>query len=452
MKERLLIIDDSIPFLRDIELLLQKKYQIRTAINGKMGLDLLRNESFTAVLLDIKMAGISGLQVLEQLKTEKINPPPIIIVSDSAEIATVVKAIKLGASDYIQKDFNLEILYQKINNAIEKKELQKKIETLNNLLEEQLSKFVFESKVMQNIDLDITRLANLNCNILLKGETGVGKDLIAFEIFRRSTALNNVFVTLPLSTISEQLLESELFGFEKGSFTGADKSSKGKIEAANDGTLYLPEISSLSENIQLKLLQFMQYKTITKVGNSNPINNELDIRIIFATNENLEQKVKENKMRPDFYYRIDSVVINIPPLRERKEDIKTLAEYFTFKHSRKLLNRQIDVSNNLIARFQDYSWPGNVRQLENTILKTLVRLNEDEDTLNCSHLPAEFLSMNIEASDGSDTDYNVAKRKFKVSYFQNILKQADNNYTKAAEIAGISRNGLDKALKELGLK
>ena len=450
--EKLLVIDDSIPFLKDLELLLKKRYNVVTAYNGKQGLDFLRKENFTAVLLDIKMPGMTGLEVLEKMNSMLNEIPPVIIVSDSGEIETVVKAMKLGAYDYVQKDFNLDLLTQKINNALEKNDLKRKLSYLNNVIDEQFDKFVFVSPSMEKINNQISRYANMDCNILLKGETGVGKDLIAYEIFKRSELYNKIFVQVPLASISENLLESELFGFEKGAFTGADKSKIGKLESANGGTLYMPEISTINENTQLKLLQFMQYKTIAKVGQSGSDDTKLNVRIIFATNEDLEEKVKQNKLRSDFFFRIDSISITIPPLRERKEDIEPLAIYFAKKHSNKLLNREITIDNCLIEKLKNCSWLGNVRQLNQEILKAVAQMEDDEECLTPRHFSCSVMSNGNKTESNSDGDYEKAKREFRINYFTSLLKQTNNNYTKAAELAGISRTGLDKALKELGIK
>lgn len=398
------------------------------------------------------MPDMSGLDVLNKVNEILNDIPPIIIVSDSGDVQTVVEAIRCGAADYIQKDFNLEILTQKIDSALEKNRLKRKVNFLNQVVTEHKDKFIYRSQVMSKVDKQISSYAKLNCNILLKGETGVGKDLIAYEIFKRSNDLNDIFVTLPIASLSENLIESELFGFEKGAFTGADKSKIGKLESADNGTLYLPEISSLSENVQLKLLQFMQYNTITKIGQEENKSKKINVRLIFATNENLEEKVKQGKLRSDFFYRIDSVSINIPPLRERKEDIKPLTEYFLVKHSRIIINRKISVDEQFFNVLEKYSWPGNIRQLENVILKSIVNMENDEEVLLCSHIPIEIAENTNDLCEPSLNDYEKAKRNFKKEYFKNLLNKTNNNLTKTAELAGISRTGLDKALKELGLK
>ena len=214
----------------------------------------------------------------------------------------------------------------------------------------------------------------------------------------------------------------------------------------------MPEISTINENTQLKLLQFMQYKTIAKVGQSGSDDTKLNVRIIFATNEDLEEKVKQNKLRSDFFYRIDSISIMIPPLRERKEDIEPLTLYFAKKHSNKLLNREITVDSCLIEKLKNCSWLGNVRQLNQEILKAVAQMEDDEECLTARHFSSSVMSIGIRTESNDDGDYEKAKREFRINYFTSLLKQTNNNYTKAAELAGISRNGLDKALKEVGIK
>ncbi|MCK9279494.1 MAG: sigma-54 dependent transcriptional regulator [Melioribacteraceae bacterium] len=450
--EKLLIIDDSIPFLKDISLLLQKKYKVTAAINGREGIEQIKKGNFTAILLDIKMPDMTGLDVLNALNAQKIKYPPIIIVSDSGEIETVVNSIRLGAYDYIQKDFNIEILSQKIRNALERNDLNNKVDYLNQVISTQQNSFVFRSEQMNKINELIDKYSKIDCDILLKGESGVGKDLIAYEIFRRSNIKNKIFIPIPLSSINEQLLESELFGYEKGAFTGADKTVIGKFQTADNGTIYLPEISSISEAIQLKLLQFFQYKTINKVGSSGD-EQKLNLRIISATNENLEEKVKHSKMRSDFYYRIGTIVIDIPPLRERKEDIEPLSKYFIAKHSERLLNRNLDLENQTIKFLESQNWFGNVRELENFLIKTIVQVNENSNIISLSDVSSNsntYKKLNFTYYDSFN--YDDAKRNFKIRYFNELLESTSNNLTKAAEKAGISRAGLDKVLKEIGLK
>ena len=450
--EKLLIIDDSIPFLKDISLLLQKKYKVTTAINGKEGIEQIKKGNFTAVLLDIKMPDMTGLDVLNSLNSQMIKYPPIIIVSDSGEIETVVNSIRLGAYDYIQKDFNIEILSQKIKNALEKNDLNNKVEYLNSLFSTQQNNFIFRSESMNKINEAIDKYSKIDCDILLKGETGVGKDLIAYEIFRRSNIKNKIFIPIPLSSLNEQLLESELFGYEKGAFTGADKSVIGKFQTADNGTIYLPEISSISEAIQLKLLQFFQYKTINKVGTSGD-EQKLNLRIISATNENLEEKVKQGRMRSDFYYRIGTIVIDIPSLRDRREDIEPLSHYFIAKHSKRLLNRELQIEKSAIKLLESQNWFGNVRELENFLIKTIVQVKDDSDTVSSRNISCvSNINEKFNFVYQKNLKYEDAKRDFKISYFNELLECSSNNLTKAAEIAGISRAGLDKALKEVGLK
>ncbi|KUO60196.1 hypothetical protein APF79_00870 [bacterium BRH_c32] len=450
--EKLLIIDDSIPFLKDISLLLQKKYKVTTAINGKEGIEQIKKGNFTAVLLDIKMPDMTGLDVLNSLNSQMIKYPPIIIVSDSGEIETVVNSIRLGAYDYIQKDFNIEILSQKIKNALEKNDLNNKVDYLNSLFSTQQNNFIFRSESMNKINEAIDKYSKIDCDILLKGETGAGKDLVAYEIFRRSNIKNKIFIPIPLSSINEQLLESELFGYEKGAFTGADKSVIGKFQTADNGTIYLPEISSISEAIQIKLLQFFQYKTINKVGSSGD-EQKLNLRIISATNENLEEKVKQGKMRSDFYYRIGTIVIDIPSLRERKEDIEPLSKYFIAKHSKRLLNRDLSIEKNAIKFLESQNWFGNVRELENFLIKTIVQIKDDSDSISANSISStSYKNAKMYYTYHNSLKYEDAKKDFKIGYFTELLECSDNNLTKAAETAGISRAGLDKALKEIGLK
>lgn len=450
--EKLLIIDDSVPFLEDLKLFLQKHYFVLTAYSGITGLTLIKsNPDAVAVLLDIRMPDMSGLEILDLIKSGAVSSPPVIIISDYTSPELVVKAIKAGATDFIPKDVNLQILIQKIEVIKEKSGLLDKISYLNEMINDNRDPFICVSEKMKHINELIERFAAMDTDILITGETGSGKDMVAYEIFRRSAVNNQIFLTVPLSSLSESVVESELFGYSKGAFTGAAQSKKGKLESAENGTVYFPEISSISENLQLKLLQFMQYKTFAPVGSSETLNRKLRLRLIFAANENLHEKVNAGALRADFYYRIDTVSINVPPLRERREDILPLAQYFINKFSSRFYgNSCLKLSDDAFDLLKGYDWPGNVRELQNLILKTVALSIPDDSVITGKHFESlQFSTAQNEKISDENIDYETAKRNFKVRYFTNLLRKAGNNHNLAAKMAGITRAGLDKAIKEI---
>lgn len=324
---------------------------------------------------------------------------------------------------------------------------------------DQIHSFIFASDEMKRINYEISRLANLDVDILLVGETGVGKDMIASEIYKRGTRKEQPFIHVSFGTLSETLIESELFGHEKGAFSGADKQKIGKFEAANKGILYIPEISSLPESLQLKLLYFMQYKSISRVGqDARKGDIKLDVRLIMATNENLEDLLKKGKIRKDFYYRITGTTLYIPPLRERKDDIEVLANYFLDLYSKSLYGKRFQLSSELIDMLVDYTWPGNVRELANSIKNALSFTGES--LLKPEHfkkiLKLENNSLNIDnelnLGDGDMITYSKAEQNFQKKYFEKLLKQTNGSITKTAKFAGMTPQGLRKAIKKLKIK
>ncbi len=448
-KNKILLIDDNAKFRNDVELLLKSRFEITKAENATKGLAILKKENFSVLLLDLKLPDIYGIDVLKRVHNE-IPDMPVIIVTDLGEIDIAVEAMKSGAYDFFQKDFNIEMLVQKINSAFERKDL---ISAVRSFQQDQLSSdsFIFKSEIMERINYEIERVAMNDADVLILGESGTGKDLVASEIHKRSKRKGKLFVSVPIASLSENLIESELFGHVKGAFSGAEEERIGKFEGANNGTVYLPEISDLSQYIQIKLLQFLQYKTISRVGSGGKKNNEiqLNVRVIIASNDNLQELVRLGKMREDFYYRISATVINMPPLRERVEDIEPLTEYFLRKYERENnKNKKFSVTGDVIKKFKSHRWQGNVRELENAIRNAFV--------FNDGPVFDESSFLLNEDNDRAENIYNLpmneAEVQFRKKYIQNLLSKMDGNRTKAAEAAGLSRQGLQKILKELGIE
>lgn len=450
--DKILIIDDSIPFLADVEILLKKNFEILTADSGKKGLHILRKEKVSAVLLDLKLPDINGIDVLQKIHRDIDASLPIIIITDYGNIPIAVKAMQMGAKDFIQKDFNRELLCKKIIDALERRSMEFSFKTFKSSIDNLYEEFIFSSQALKKIDFEISRQAMHDEHILLIGETGVGKDLIAHEIHKRSKRYKELFLPVPLHTFNQTLLESELFGHEKGAYSGADELKIGKFEAANKGTLYFPEISEITENMQLKLLQFFQYKEISHVGQSGKT--KLDVKIILATNKDPMQLMNEGKFRSDFYYRINAITIKIPPLRERKEDIPILINHFLKKFSALYVRKDISISEEAINMLQNYIWKGNVRELEN-VIRNLVIYSKDGETISKNFITEVYPVTSREKEDHEaniNNNYKLEEQKFKKQYFNNLLNQTNGNKTKTAEIAGITRQGLAKILKELGLE
>lgn len=310
--------------------------------------------------------------------------------------------------------------------------------------------FIYADASMKKINIEIERFAMLDYPVLLMGETGVGKDVIAREIHKRSKRSSHPFVSIPVRNLSAQIIESELFGYEKGAFTGADEKRIGKLEGANGGTIYLPEISDLTESLQHKLMEFIQYQTISRVGAGGGKKIKLDVRLIFAATPVIKKLVEEGKIREDFYYRINVLSLNIPPLRERKSDILPLALHFLKMNAMNLTGRMTGLSDEATEYLINNEWRGNVRELEYAILRAIIKCETDEI------LPIHFQEANkikgVNATEKCSSDnYKEAERNFKIEYFRKLLTQNNGNISKAAKLAGISRQTLHKILKELGL-
>ncbi|MFZ4591440.1 MAG: sigma-54-dependent transcriptional regulator [Ignavibacteria bacterium] len=456
--ENVLIIDDNVRFAEDLELLLKGSYKIFRAETSFKGIEILKRNHISAVLLDLQLPDIPGLDMLEKIHNDFDALLPVIIITEYDDTEYVVKAMRLGAFDFLSKDFHVDLMKEKIEQALQQKNLKLRVDGLQNNASVTDDTFIFACDEMKNINFEISKLANWDFDVLLVGETGAGKDMVASQIYQRSERKDKPFIPIPLRSLSESVLESELFGHEKGAFTGADRMKVGKFEAANKGIIYLPEISNLPEAIQLKLLHFMQYKTITRVGHdSRKGEMNLDVRLIMATNENLEELVKNGRMREDFYYRISGVTLKIPPLRERVEDIIPLSNYFLSKFSAQYSQVHYKFSDEVLESFTKYEWRGNIRELSNSIKNALSYTNSD--VLGLKDFPnivrsRGTLSFNQNTLLDSDDEYPPYKEfetKNKINYFNTLLKRVNGKVTLAAKLSGLTPQGFRKVLKQLNI-
>ena len=323
-------------------------------------------------------------------------------------------------------------------------------------------KFVYCHKKMQRLYYEMQKCARFAKSVLLVGESGVGKDCVARKIHELREQRDKPFVIIPVNSITEGLIESELFGHEKGAFSGAEKNKMGKFEAAQGGTIYIPEISDLPDTIQLKLLNFIQYRTVTQVG-QDPLKppKKLDVLLIFSTNVDLETLIKQQRIRRDFYHRINIVKLTIPPLRDRKEDIIALADYFSRKYSCNFFKKEVKIDHEVLEALQRYNWPGNVRELENVIERSLIYA---ADTYSNDGIPAvlgieyfsEFINNQLhntmlyeDNNFDKPVSYKAAEHEFRQKYFSNLMQMTNGDISKAASIANMTPQGLRKILKKL---
>ena len=386
---KILVVDDDASIRNMLSIVLKKSgFQVASAENSETALKRLKSESFGLIISDIKMPGISGIDLLKKIKT--LHPEiPVIMITAFASANDAVEAMKLGAEDYITKPFNLD----ELKLIIEKSLYKKNIEIENIRLKSQLTdKEKFENIVGKNhrmlkIYELIATISQTDSTVLISGESGTGKELIALAIHNKSPRSKRDFISINCGALPENLLESELFGHSKGAFTDAYKDKEGLFELADGGTLFLDEIGEMSQKMQVKLLRALQERKIRRVGSNNEI--EVDVRIISATNKDLMDSMKNNEFRSDLFYRLNVIFINVPPLRERKDDIPLLLNYF-LKYYNKRFNRDIDgFEKDILELFMQYSWPGNIRELENFVERAVAL--EKSKYIGLHSLPTELI-------------------------------------------------------------
>lgn len=444
-KHRILVVDDE-EIVRQSLLAWFKEdgYDVDTAENADAALRLFETGKYSLILLDIKMPGMSGMDLLVKLK--EYDPHAIIIlITAYASVSSAVKALKSGAYDYITKPIDPD----ELSHIVEKALYQKNLETENVKLKESIDEIakpdnlIGESHQMKEIYNLIHTVAPTDTTVLILGESGTGKELVAKAIHLNSKRKYFPMVTVNCGALPESLLESELFGHEKGAFTGAHYRRKGKFEMANGGTIFLDEIGTISNKVQVELLRVIETKQFTRVGGSETISS--DFRVIAATNENLEELVKEGKFREDLYYRLNVFTIHIPPLRERVDDIPLLANYFLKKYTTSMNKKITGISDEAINFMLRYKWPGNVRELENAIERAVVICRNDK--IQLEDLPFK-VSNNTQWTDVEDKSLSeVEKRHIAI-----VLKENNWNISKSAEDLKIDRVTLYNKIKKYGLR
>ena len=439
---KILIVDDE-QIVRDslTHWFEEDGYQVESAEDG---FDVLRNlepGKYDIMLVDIKMPKLNGLELLEKVK--EIDPECVVImITAYASVPTAVQALKNGAYDYVTKPIDPDELSHLIQNAIKQKQLKQENIALKRSIDEMLNLegLIGESPEMKKVFELIKIVAPQDTTVMIRGESGTGKELIARAIHMNSPRRYYPIIPINCGAFTETLLESELFGHEKGAFTGAQYRRKGKIEMANGGTLFLDEVGSVSPKMQVELLRVLETKQFTRVGGTDIV--KVDFRPISATNENLEKLVEEGKFREDLYYRLNVFTINVPPLRERRVDIPILAQYFVVKFSRVMNKPILKISDEAMEILLNHSWPGNVRELENAIERAMVVGKAPE--IRPEDLP---FSYDKNFSSISDSLEEVEK-----NHIANVLRKYDWNITKAAAALEINRVTLYNKIKKYGLQ
>ena len=448
----ILIIDDEKSQREILSGFLSKKgYKVYTAESGSQGIKIIKEQIVDIVLSDYKMPEMTGIEILEEVSV--INPNiSFVIITAYGTVENAVKAMRLGAIDYISKPVNLDELEILLTRIIEKKNLISENQLLREQLQEKnrISSIISQSSKMEEVINLASRSANSRATILITGENGTGKEVLARAIHFISSRKDKPFIAINIPALSENLLESELFGHEKGSFTGGEKLKKGRFELANGGTLFLDEIGDMSINTQIKILRVLQEHQFERVGGNDQI--EVDVRIIAATNQDLEKKIKDGTFREDLYYRLNVVTIKIPSLRERKDDVPPLVEHFTDLYCKENNRGKLEVSKEAFDMLMKYNYPGNIRELENIIERAVVLTRSDLITLN--DLPLHVRGFKEELSrpvlgKGTLPEQVEAVEK---ELIYDALKESGGNQTKAGKLLGLTERNLRYKLKKYNIK
>jgi DNA-binding NtrC family response regulator len=448
-----LIVDDEVGTRESVKMILKHDYEVFLAKDAEEAFLQIKEYSPDVVLLDIILPDIDGLKVLEKIKES--DPDMIVImITATKTVKTAVEAMKLGAYDYVTKPFDIDELRLIISRSLSTQALEKEVKYLRKEIDKSFSigNIIGKSKAMENIFKVVRQIADSKSTVLIMGESGTGKELISRAIHYNSNRKNFPFVTINCAAIPETLIESELFGHERGAFTNAIEKKLGRFEIAQHGTLFLDEIAELSLSTQAKILRFLEEKEFNRVGGSKTI--KVEVRLITATNRDLNQLLKKGEFREDLYYRINVVPIVIPPLRERKEDIPMLLEHFIKKFNAENNKNLKGVSKEALELMMNYDWPGNIRELEN-LIERIIALTSNE---YIQHNELPFSLINIPKINGlkesvlnGKVSFLEAEEEFEKGIILDALKRANYVQSHAAEMLRISRRILKYKMEKLGI-
>ncbi|NIR52974.1 sigma-54-dependent Fis family transcriptional regulator [candidate division KSB1 bacterium] len=433
----------------EINLRKEKKYDIKTATSGESCLKFIRETIPDLVLLDIQMPGIDGIETLKQIKEEE-PLIPVVMMSAHGTIERAVQSMKLGAYDFITKPFASDRLLVTVHNALMNSSLKREVDELKRELKDkyQFENIIGQSGVMQEVFRAMEKVVDSNVTVLIHGESGTGKELIARAIhFHNKKRSNKPFVAVNCSALPETLLESELFGHEKGSFTGATGRRMGKFEMADDGTIFLDEIALMTPATQAKVLRVLQEREFERVGGNEMV--KVDTRVISATNQDLEEAVKRGDFREDLYYRISVFPIKLPALRERKEDIPLLAAHFLTKYAKQEEKELENISPDALELLMAYHWPGNVRELENAIERAVVLADPPE--IISKDLPNSIRSLGEKKIYETDNKLSSWIEKLEEEALRQALLECEGNISQTAKKLGIGRATIYRKAKKYGL-
>jgi DNA-binding NtrC family response regulator len=449
-KQSILVVEDEAKLRRLVELhLADEGFQVQSAPDAETALQLLNKESFDLLLSDFKLPGMNGLEFLQAAKRVDAQMP-VVIMTAYGSVESAVDAMKAGASDYVLKPFSLAELVLIIRKELDSHKLREENRSLREALGRryEYANIVAQSEKMQAVLALVERVAPSNVTVLIGGESGVGKDLIARAIHEHSQRASGPFIKINSTAIPETLLESELFGYEKGAFSGATTSKPGKFELADRGTLFLDEIGDVPASIQVKLLRVLQEREFERLGGTKT--HKVDVRLIAATNRDLRAALEEKTFREDLYYRLNVVAIDIPPLRDHKEDIPALAKFFLEKFARESNAPPKSITSDAMKLLMDFRWPGNVRELENVIQRAVTLGTGDK--LEVADIQ---LDTRVQRGNSSGNPFvlpeGMTLDQWEQETIREALKRANGNKSQAARMLGLSRNALRYRLSQMGV-
>jgi len=448
-----LVVDDEPGVREALRMMLKGDFDVTASPDVDAALAALDERPIDAVLLDLVMPGRTGLDFLRELG-ERSDVPPVIVLSATRTVATAVEAMKLGAVDYVTKPFDVDALRIKLRQVLERRALEREVAQLRDQVagRSRLGRLIGASEVMRGVYRTIERVAEARSTVLITGESGTGKELVARAIHDLGPRRDERYVVVNCAAIPDTLMESELFGHERGAFTGASERRIGKFEAAHGGTLFLDEIGELAAPVQAKLLRALQDKTIERLGSTQSI--PVDARVIAATNRDLEREVAAGRFRADLFYRVNVVPIVLPPLRERREDVRLLAETFVERGRGESGRGPQRLAPSALAALERYAWPGNVRELENTIERAMTL--GTGDVIEATDLPNEIQAASRteslhDAVRAGHLDLESAVARLEVELIREALTRTEGNQTRAAEMLGITRRLLKLKMDRHGI-
>jgi len=459
---RILIVDDELNICRSCAKVLSKlDVEVNYALNGYDALKMMDAEPFDIVITDLKMSSLGGMEVLRRVK-DAYPDTLVIVMTGYASVSSAVEVMKIGALDYLPKPFTPDELRAIVRQAVAEREIRRQNRKLQQQTKKGRSishKLIGTSPKIKQVISMVQKVAPTDSTVLVHGESGTGKELVARAVHANSRRSKKVFFAVDCGTLSSNLLESELFGYMKGAFTGADKNKEGIFKLADDGTIFLDEISNISLEVQGKLLRFLETREFLPLGARNPL--QVNIRLIFATNKNLQEMVADGSFREDFYYRIDVYPILLPPLKERKMDILPIAYHFLHQFSEKMGRHIEGFDNAAVARLTEYTWPGNVRQLRNTIERATILCEGNQISLSdlpllgdmgdIEQLLENIPSTNEELKGIKKEIRQKAVRKVEKNFILKALEKNKWNVTQAAQSVGLQRSNFHNLMKKYGI-